>query len=526
MIGVYKLTITTVSLSSEQYAKIVDPQPDLYITLWNDAPIAQYSRSLDYTTVLNGQAGLLTQMYDTSLNADYRTKVPTPLLDIITTAEVDLYDPDGDQSLIPMHDDGLHGDGAADDGVYGATIPSTELGEYHAQAILSGTDNEGNAFIRSTEHIIRVVPNNLQLTGTAQGIVQSGQDQMQILIDVTYTPAATDALIAYAEVWAVDQSNNEVAVCWISGAVDAENNALPLELNLQWLAQANAKPPITLKNVYVQNNLIPVATAASIPVTASGASKEIKIIRETRLAKVITAEMKQGRRPASLVKRVNASTVDKILLHGYCSTTNPWPIGDFTNAIQFLNPSASITNDEFANLVAQFAVANNIDAFGLIGHSQGGMASVHLHNFYWSGLEVPTTGRKIQSLGTPYQGNSAAGTLADIGEFFGIGCGSNFDLSRDGAQLWVPTITSDSQLDLWFYTTQYETGYLINYCNLPLNLILEWPNDGTTELDYAFMAYGTNMGNFEGECHTECMAYMPQYCDGARNAIMNTNAAV
>jgi len=418
VVGVYKLTITTTSLTSEQYIKIVDPQPDLYITLWNDAPIAQYTRSMDYTTILNGNAGLVTQMYDKSANADYRTTPPTALQDIITTAEIDVYNPEGSQELIPMHDDGLHGDGAADDGIYGAFIPSTELGEYRAQAFLSGTDNEGNAFIRSTEHIIRVVPNNLQLTGTAQGIVQSGQDQMQILLGVTYTPNDGDALFAYAEVWGVDQSGNEVAVCWISGAVDYENNALPLELNLQWLAQANAKAPITLKNVYVQNNLVPISTAPSITVTASGVAKELKVIKRNRLANGITEEMLKGRRPASLVKSVNASTFDKILVHGYCSSFNYWPIADFTNALQFLDASASITNDAFANLIAQYAINNNLDSFSLIGHSQGGMASLHLHNFYWTGLELTTTGRKIQSLGTPYQGCSAAGTLADIGEFF------------------------------------------------------------------------------------------------------------
>jgi len=348
---------------------------------------------------------------------------------------------------------------------------------------------------------------------------------MQILLGVTYTPDVSDALFAYAEVWAVDQNGNEVAVCWISGAVDCETNALPLELNLQWLAQANAKAPITLKNVYVQNNLVPIATADSIVVTASGVAKELKLIKRNRLANGVTEEMQKGRRPASLVKSVNASSVDKILVHGYCSTTNPWPIEDFTNAIQFLNPSASITNDAFANLIAQFAINNNIDVFSLIGHSQGGMASLHLHNFYWTGLELTTTGRKIQSVGTPYQGNSGAGTLADIGEFFGIGCGSNFDLSRDGAQLWVPTISSTSQVDLSFYTTQYDTGYLINYCNLAINLVLEWPNDGTTELVFAYMPNGSNMGTVKGECHITDMAYPPQYCDESRNAIMNVNAA-
>jgi len=60
---------------------------------------------------------------------------------------------------------------------------------------------------------------------------------------------------------------------------------------------------------------------------------------------------------------------------------------------------------------------------------------------------------------------------------------------------------------------------------LAINLILEWPNDGTTELMYAYMPSGTNMGNVKGECHTSEMCYPPQYCDKGRNAILNANAA-
>jgi len=60
---------------------------------------------------------------------------------------------------------------------------------------------------------------------------------------------------------------------------------------------------------------------------------------------------------------------------------------------------------------------------------------------------------------------------------------------------------------------------------LAINLVLEWPNDGTTELVFAYMPNGSNMGTVKGECHITDMAYPPQYCDESRNAIMNVNAA-
>jgi len=64
-----------------------------------------------------------------------------------------------------------------------------------------------------------------------------------------------------------------------------------------------------------------------------------------------------------------------------------------------------------------------------------------------------------------------------------------------------------------------------DYCNLPINLVLQWPNDGTAELKFAKIANGNNMGNKEKQCHTGGMAYMAQYTDVNRNSQMNSAAA-
>ena len=46
----------------------------------------------------------------------------------------------------------------------------------------------------------------------------------------------------------------------------------------------------------------------------------------------------------------------------------------------------------------------------LVGHSQGGLAALHLRSFYWSGLDLVSGGRVLQSVGSPYQGCSMAGS--------------------------------------------------------------------------------------------------------------------
>jgi len=235
--------------------------------------------------------------------------------------------------------------------------------------------------------------------------------------------------------------------------------------------------------------------------------------------------MTKGVRPAAFNRSrpLAPQAITKMLIHGYCSSTNPWDGQGFTNAYSFLHKSASVTHDTFANLIAQAAQKENLAYFGGIGHSQGGPALLTLHNFYWSGLELAPNGRIIQSVGSPYRGCSAAGSAADLGKRFGVGCGANFDLSRDGSLLWFPTISTEAQRDVYYYTTQYQTGYLINYCNLAMNFILQWPNDGTTEYDYTNVG-GTNMGHIKGWCHTTGMSHSPQYQDPSRNAVLNAQA--
>jgi len=98
----------------------------------------------------------------------------------------------------------------------------------------------------------------------------------------------------------------------------------------------------------------------------------------------------------------------------------------------------------------------SLNSFGFIAHSQGGMVSLHIHNFYWTGLEDAQGERLIQTVGTPFQGSSSAGSIANLAKIFGVACGSNTDLSRDGATNWLSGNSMDSRKDVYSYSSTYQ----------------------------------------------------------------------
>jgi len=243
----------------------------------------------------------------------------------------------------------------------------------------------------------------------------------------------------------------------------------------------------------------------------------------------ITEEMRVGVRPPQYARNSNATAAGPgalVMLHGYCAGANPWPTTDFTTANFFNDPNANRDTDTFALMVMAFA--QNIPLFSGIGHSQGGHVLLHMHNFYWSGLEAadPSKGYIIQTVGTPYQGCSGAGTGASLMAMFGTGCGANDDLTTDGSQLWLANVLTEHRKNVYYHTTSYKLGsFFGDYCSLAVNFVLQWPNDGVAELDLARLDKGNYMGNTEKWCHTTDMGYPAQYTDHSRNQQMNSKAA-
>jgi len=366
--------------------------------------------------------------------------------------------------------------------------------------------------------------------------VKKSDQKVDILLGVQNPNNVKDSTYrAYAEVWGVDSLGKELAVCWVAGLVNVENVeehlALVLELDVKWVLRAGALGSFKLKNVVIQDIqvYVPVAQAKEIPVIASEGTFPI-VFGPMNIE--ITKEMRQGAFPKELEEKYamnkSAAAPTLVLVHGYCTDVNPWIKfkQDFTDAAFFLEPSASLTNQQFSNLVMKSVEGLGMTSFGGIGHSQGGLVLAHILNYYFSGLDKSTGNRRIQSLGTPFKGNSGAGSAANLIKIFGYGCGENFDLTTDGSSLWLVGIAPDTRNEVFYYTTTYEQGnFFGDYCSIAVNMILKWPNDGVCEEAHSDLKGGTDLGNKQYWCHTTDMRYTAQYYDHERNKQMNSQAS-
>jgi len=313
------------------------------------------------------------------------------------------------------------------------------------------------------------------------------------------------------------------------------DHSISLEFNLRWAALASScKGPLVLKNTFIAdaNTNFPVTRFDNEIVVRNSHiefENDFKEVLSLKAPFTITDEMKFGVNPFKNMPRSNTTAGPNLmLLHGYCSAENPFQknSASFSNAAFFLSPNSNDLNDAFALKVHNYAQGIGSHTYSAVGHSQGGVVSLHLLNYYWTGLDQSGSGRKVQSVGTPWTGSTAAGSAANLGKAFGVGCGSNSDLSLDGAKNWLTGINEEHPQEVYYYTTTYKQGSLFgDYCNMAINAIIQWPNDGVTELKYAKLTGGVNCGNTEKWCHTTGMKYDAQYHDNVRNAEMNAKAA-
>jgi hypothetical protein len=301
-----------------------------------------------------------------------------------------------------------------------------------------------------------------------------------------------------------------------------------LQLHEDWIHKAQASAPFQLRNAWLEdrntNVLLSHRDVIYVDTASTGFAKSFKLARD-RMDAPITEEMTVGPRPFEMRNVTHKRAGGKLLLvHGYCATVNEFPTSQFADSVQFNDLKASRSNDAFALKIKAFG--DQFPSFGIVGHSQAGLASLHLHSFYWSNLEVNAGGkcRLLQSVGSPYYGSGLAGDLASIGPIFGLGCGKNTDLTYDGASLWERSIPPDVRKDVYYYTSQYTDGFFGGYCVWGAGIVLYSPNDGTTEVVKAKLAGANDGGHKSGWCHTTGMNYPAQCGDPTRNQEMNVAA--
>ena len=445
----------------------------------------------------------------------------------IRESSVRIETPNGQIVRTRMFDDGNHNDAAADDGIFGGAFVPTQTGKFLAQITAKGITPNGESFIRTGEHIVDVAANRavFEASASANSI---GDTRLRIDLPVRNLKAGQKVL-AHAEIWGRDANGNQKAIAWIGGMTLAEKSfgrqiIIPLILDSRWLARSDVESDYELRNIRVQDSDSFAVLGTREMVSLLNIELPENLQRNS--GGEIIDEMRTGVRP---VKRIetDAPGGKLMLVHGYCSG-DVWATarnaGHFSNYVTFLDLGQNRSHDQFAQRIKDFGAS--LPSFGIVAHSQGGAASLHLYTYYWSGLDYATGTRLIQSVGTPYQGTAIAGNLAAIGSIFGAGCGSNNDLTYSGAAAWMANIPTWARAKVFYHTTSFtDVWYRYDYCSLATDLFLGDPEDGVVERAYAQLPGANNLGHKTGWCHSSGMRDPAQTTDSARNRNMNTYAA-
>jgi hypothetical protein len=393
---------------------------------------------------------------------------------------------------------------ASADGTFRAALPESVRGDVRARVELRGTADGGFPFLLTVPMSFPVLEREVALEGGARAEVV---DDLHLAIEIgALRFGFMDRFHTSAEVWGTNAEGVLVPVCWLS-RIDA---SFTLTLDARWIALAGAHAPFELREVRVQDPATDVVLdrvarmRLDVGALPDAASRRVRSVEPDMLTgRPIPEKTAVGLSPSLM------------LVHGYCSSGSIWPAADFTQPkTAFLDPNANRTHDQFAQLIAQQAQAAGLTSFGVVTHSQGGCAALHLLTYYTSGLDLARHGRKIQSLAAPYQGTP----LASLGIF---ACGVNNDMTPSGSATWLAGIPTWARAEVYFWTTS-NSG---SVCNSLTELFLADPNDGTVEMNRAQLPGGNSMGHTVGWCHTTGMSNPASYTDHTRNQAMNAAAA-
>jgi len=585
--GTYRLTVMPSSAAAVERvraaraakgfgARKAGPKSDGYYIIWNDSANLLLAHATYPTmAVVGGMVGVAAQMVDSQYgNTSVGTwmakgTAPPPSEDKITDARLEVTFPDGTMQAVKMADDGLHEDGAADDAVYGGMVKASESGVYHFRTVFEGVDPTGASFSRAYQQDLAVADDSVALNGNAVGVLDSKGDRLTVRLPVRASSSSPATVFRpYMEVWSAGAEGKPIAYATNLAKVQQTRwgfKFVEVEVDLKWAAMAGVvgKAGFVLKNVMIENmiTLSVISESASVPVfvvtaeeatpatlarapgsglnasTAAGLSRVAASL--ARLAATfdgkVTAEMREGVKPAQYHNNSAQLANGKVVLvHGFCADKNPFEsqASDWTDAAFYSaareGDGLSNENQVFADNVLAFIEAQGIGTFSMVGQSQGGMVSLHILNYYHTGMDDAVGERKLQSVATPYMGNSALSNFNGIIDVISGDCPGPLSLTRGGAVEWLSGITQPN-VDLTnIYTSKFKPGGLFGggYCNALMNLILTGDNDGVCEIVYSKPDGGGNdQGTVEGQCHAEDMEWPPSFWDTARNNEMSSKAA-
>jgi len=502
---------------SVELSSMAKGRPSGYVLLEGDAATQLYSAQLPGNQFPGERVGFITSLYEADGGLDAKVGGGAAR---IGNATLRVIEPDTKAvSRHAMFDDGQHNDAGANDGIYGTDFMAKVAGNYLVQVEVQGRNGRGQAVVRTAEHVLPIVERDISITAKS-GAARIDEDQrLSVALSVAGN-RATRHYRAYAEVWGTGSKGESVPVAWVGGMIEPKDGRVELSLDPRWAELANARAPFEFRNLRLDDpdSSVTLTRAERIGFDAP----QLKRLG-TGGPIAIDEAMTMGPRPNGGLEAKGVGT-RLLLVHGYCSG-DVWPAANFTNASKYLDLNQNRTNDQFARGIQAFG--NTWNSFGIVAHSQGGMAATHLYNYYWSGLDKATGNRLIQSVGTPYKGTNLAGILATLGSWFGVGCSTNNDLTYSGASAWGSGISTATRAKVNYYTTSFKltNWYTNDYCQFATDLVLSDPEDGTTEQTYGQFSSAVNRGHTTGQCHTTGMRDVAQYKDATRNATMNTNAA-
>ena len=503
-----------IEIDAPKTKSVGDGETSGFIVISSRSPYRIYTYVDTLETLVGRNLGLRTSVFEQT--NDEEQNFPDAIVGSVSSAEAELRLPNGASQKMRLR--------ANKNGTFESNFVPRIAGQYTVQIIVRGTSPRGEDFIRTSEHIIEVLGENVRLGKSA---IAGNIDDTRLSINLPANGLRSGRkVIVYGEVWGRNKNGEESAIAWIGGMALANGRlqgGVPVILDGRWLARSDAENSFELRNVRIQDPdyFVTLARADSIALTIPVLPSSAK-----SGGTEINDEMRMGVRPAKYDAE-NAVGGKLMLVHGYCSG-DAWgsaaSAGQFTNYVKFLDLNQNRTHDQFAQRIKSFGAS--LPSFGIVAHSQGGAASLHLYTYYWSGLDSAGAGRLIQSVGTPYQGTALAGNLAALGSVFGAGCGTNSDLTYSGAAAWLSGIPSWARAKVHYSTTSFtDVWYRYDYCNVATDLFLNDPDDGVVERDYAQLPGANNRGHKTGWCHTSGMRDPGQTTDASRNSDMNTNAA-
>lgn len=441
--------------------------------------------------------------------------------------------PDGSVFTRQMFDDGTGMDKASNDGEFVGKFVAEQQGLYQVQVKSMGRTVSGQPFLRTVEHLIPVILSDLELESHSATGDYTGNNKIALEIGIATEQKDANFRII-AEVWGTNEDEQtQVAAAWISTIGAITNGKIKLEIDDRWLTMAKVQAPFELRNIRIEDTayFIPMLEIGSLPLQLPGNTS----VLNTSFDLSINESMLKGVRPIIPISldqlsgkdgdTVKSSGGKLMLVHGYCSSDVWGPVqGQFSNSVKFSDFNQNRSHDTFARMIDTFG--NNFESFGIVAHSQGGAAALHLYTYYWSGLDFAGNGRLIQSMGTPYRGTPLAGNLAALGNIFGVGCGYNSNLTTSGASSWLAGIPSWARSKVNYYTTSFkDKWWRYDYCSLATDLFLSDPEDGVVERSRGQLSGAINRGHRTGQCHTTGMRDMAQTRDSGRNSTMSSNAA-